>query len=356
MRELVSIITPSFNREDLVSETLESILGQSYPNWENIIVDDGSTDRTKEIVDSYVVRDPRFRRFDRKGNPKGACTCRNEGVGRSRGKYVVFLDTDDIIEPFCLEQRVAAMESRPELDFGIFPGLMFEKVPYDLGLWWNIDKIEDELSRQFKQDAICQGTGVMWRRESFERIGMWDASLMLWQDIDLFFRAYIQGYRYEKFFQLPPDLHNRVSSGSLSRHSVFAAEKTASRCKVVKRAVEMLERNRLYSRRADARFMTAEIVSGAARSRQYSIAAHMILWGVEHDVLSLREGTKLAMYTLARLARLNKLFGEAFVRRLEAEFRCESTLGLVKSTGYGMINQTRDGAGKLMLDNRQAQK
>src|SRR3974390_1720740 len=123
----VSILTPSFNREDLVAEMLDSVAAQSYPLWENIVVDDGSNDRTKEIVAAYAARDRRFKLFDRAGGLKGACTCRNEGVARSSGQYIMFLDTDDVIEPFCLEQRVGAMESRPELDFAIFPGLMFER-------------------------------------------------------------------------------------------------------------------------------------------------------------------------------------------------------------------------------------
>jgi glycosyltransferase involved in cell wall biosynthesis len=325
----VSILTPSFNREDLVAETLESVLAQNWPHWENIIVDDGSTDRTKEIVAEYVARDPRFKLFDRTGGPKGACTCRNEGVARSAGKYVMFLDTDDIIEPFCLEQRVAAMESRPELDFAIFPGLMFERTPNDLGLWWNVDKDEDELSRQFKQDAICQSAGALWRKDSFERIGMWHAKLMLWQDVDLFFRAYIQGYRYAKFFDLPPDLHNRISPKSLSREAFFEVAKTASRCEVVKRAVHLLEENELEARRREARFITAEIISGAARSGQDRVAADMIAWGVRHGVLSFGEACRLACSTVLRRARLSRLGAGPIVRSLEASFSCDSTLGRI---------------------------
>ena len=148
------------------------------------------------------------------------------------GDYVMFLDTDDIIEPFCLENRVSSMDHQPELDFAIFPSLMFERKPYDLDLWWNVDKPEDELSRQFRHDAIAQGTGVMWRKQSFVRIGMWNKDLLIWQDIDVFFRAYIQGYRYAKFFDLPPDLHNRTNHRSLSRANFFMPDKMASRGRI----------------------------------------------------------------------------------------------------------------------------
>lgn len=323
----VSIITPSFNREDLVAETLDSIAAQSYPYWESVVVDDGSSDRTKEIIGAYAARDPRFRLLDRTGTPKGACTCRNEGVGVAIGKYVLCLDTDDIIEPFCLDQRVRVMEAHPYLDFAIFPGLMFETTPHDLGLWWNIDKAEDELARLFKQDAICQGSGVLWRKDSFVRIGMWDQSLMLWQDIDLFFRAYIQGYRYAKFFDLPPDLHNRVNPTSLSRSAFHAPLKTKSRCDVVKRAVQLLCDNGLAHRASEARYMTAEIVSGAARSGQYEVARQMLNWALSAGVLTSSERRRLGSAVILRKLRASRLGAGRLVAWLESGFASDSTLG-----------------------------
>ena len=294
MPSVVSILTPSFNREDLVGETLDSVLAQTWPHWEVLVVDDGSTDRTKEIVAEYAARDSRIRLYERSWQPKGACTCRNEGVSMCNGDYVMFLDTDDIIEPFCLENRVAAMESDPDLDFAIFPGLMFENKPHDLGLWWNIETREDELSRQFRQDAIAQGTGVLWRKESFVRIGMWNLELMLWQDIELFFRAYIQGYRYRTFFDLPPDLHNRVTPASLSRGQFFSPEKQMSRVKVARQVAALLRENGQQHRLKELRYMVAEIVTGAARSGQVSLAARFLTWAFREGVISTRQFLRIA--------------------------------------------------------------
>jgi len=169
-QSIVSILTPNFNRASFVAETLESILAQTYLNWECIVVDDGSTDNSPDIIKNYAKKDARIKLFNRRRSPKGACTCRNEGVNISTGKYVMFLDTDDLLEPFCLAQRVKTMFDNPTLDFAIFPSLLFRNQPYDLNLWWNIDKPEPELIRQFHQDAICQGTGVLWKKEAFNRI------------------------------------------------------------------------------------------------------------------------------------------------------------------------------------------
>jgi hypothetical protein len=318
----------------LLPATIESVLTQTWAYWDLIVLDDGSTDRTREIVAAYARRDGRIRLFDRSREPKGACTCRNEGVGWSSGTYVMFLDTDDILEPFCLEQRVTAMERDPTLDFAIFPSLMFEDVPYDLALWWNIDKPEDELGRQFKQDAICQTTGVLWRKDSFRRIGMWDEDLAIWQDIDLFLRAFIQGYRYTKFFDLPPDLHIRVTPTSLSRSDFHTPAKTASRAKVVRRAVELLKARGMGDRVREAGPMVAEIVSGAARSGQFETAQELLRWAAAADVLSQRECRRLAATVLARRTRLTKLPTVAkWVAGVEATFCAASTLGRLPYDG-----------------------
>jgi len=116
---MVSIIIPSYNRALFVSETLDSVISQTYQNWECIVVDDGSTDETKAIVKRYVELDERVMLYDRniEMRPKGACACRNQGADLSVGRYLVFLDTDDLLEPFCLEQRVKVMEGNVGLDF-----------------------------------------------------------------------------------------------------------------------------------------------------------------------------------------------------------------------------------------------
>ena len=83
---LISIIIPIFNRASLLSETLDSILAQTYSHWECIIVDDGSTDNTQDVIDRYLKLDSRFRCFSRPSNrPKGANACRNFGYEKSKG-------------------------------------------------------------------------------------------------------------------------------------------------------------------------------------------------------------------------------------------------------------------------------
>lgn len=95
MEELVSIITPSFNSEKFISETIQSVLKQNYTNWEMIIVDDFSTDKTVEIVKELASKDKRIQLFELNKN-SGTGIARNFGLGKSKGRYIAFLDADDL--------------------------------------------------------------------------------------------------------------------------------------------------------------------------------------------------------------------------------------------------------------------
>lgn len=104
----VSIIMPSYNTGRFISETIESVLAQSYSNWELIIVDDCSTDDTDEVVGQYVT-DERIRYIKNDTN-SGAAVSRNRALREARGKWIAFLDSDDLWEPDKLKKQIAFME------------------------------------------------------------------------------------------------------------------------------------------------------------------------------------------------------------------------------------------------------
>jgi glycosyltransferase involved in cell wall biosynthesis len=107
MVPLVSIIIPTYNREHLIGETLDSVLGQTYANWECIVVDDGSNDKTEEIINSYFEKDKRFKFYHRPTNrKKGASACRNYGLEKSKGELIQFLDSDDLLAKNKLEEQI----------------------------------------------------------------------------------------------------------------------------------------------------------------------------------------------------------------------------------------------------------
>lgn len=111
MQDKVSIITPSWNSEKYIAETIKSVQNQTYQNWEMIIVDDCSTDHTVEIVEAIAKEDPRIRIIRQSVNG-GAAKARNRSLDDATGRYIAYLDADDIWKPYKLEKQVAFMKSK----------------------------------------------------------------------------------------------------------------------------------------------------------------------------------------------------------------------------------------------------
>ena len=106
---LVSVITPTYNCAKFIGETIESVQAQTYQQWEMIIVDDCSTDNTKEIVDKYIKEDSRIKYFCLKNN-SGAAVARTKAMELANGEYMAFLDSDDIWTEEKLKKQLAFMK------------------------------------------------------------------------------------------------------------------------------------------------------------------------------------------------------------------------------------------------------
>ena len=109
MNDLVSIIMPSYNTGKFIRATIESVLAQTYSNWELILVDDCSTDDTDDIVKAYLS-DQRIRYIKNETN-SGAAVSRNRALREAKGKWIAFLDSDDLWESTKLEKQIAFMEN-----------------------------------------------------------------------------------------------------------------------------------------------------------------------------------------------------------------------------------------------------
>ena len=109
MSDLISIITPTYNCGKFIEETIQSVLNQTYTNWEMIIVDDCSTDNTKEVVEKYVKIDSRIKYFLLENN-SGAAVSRTKAMELANGNYIAFLDSDDLWLPNKLEAQLKFMK------------------------------------------------------------------------------------------------------------------------------------------------------------------------------------------------------------------------------------------------------
>lgn len=108
---LVSIITPSYESEKFISQTIESVLGQTHQNWEMIIVDDASLDKTSSIVEEYLQKDSRIKLFKLQEN-SGPAVARNRAIEEAKGRYIAFLDSDDLWKPQKLQKQIEFMQEK----------------------------------------------------------------------------------------------------------------------------------------------------------------------------------------------------------------------------------------------------
>ena len=212
----VTIITPTKNRLALLREAINSVRIQTFQNWEHIVVDDGSDDGTADELHRYSQHNSRVRFIRRKSESGGANVCRNIGVRESAADLIVFLDSDDLLRPLCLEQRVQVMGRNLDIDFAIFMNAVFENNPGDLGDRVSNDQLGDDLTRFLSFECPWVITGPIWRRDALLKIGCFDESLLCWQDIDLHIRAIACGLKYLRLSEIDHDIRWQFENTKVS--------------------------------------------------------------------------------------------------------------------------------------------
>lgn len=223
---LISIIIPNWNNADLIGQTLDSIISQTYTNWECIIVDDVSDDNSKEIVEAY--NHPKIEYIERNRSPKGASTCRNIGAARAKGDYLIFLDSDDLLAPHCLETRHQSAKKHPDFDFYIYPVDSFSSDP----------SIRHEYYREFDKELYkidpfllylssrgpFQTTCFFWKSSFFNKIGGFNEAFPRAQDAEISLRAFYDG-KNKLFLDFQADCHYRNDPKSNRKSDDAALQK-----------------------------------------------------------------------------------------------------------------------------------
>ena len=158
----VSVIVPAYNSEKYIEQALDSVQRQTYSNWECIIVDDGSTDNTAEIVKGFCMRDSRFKYYLQQNN--GPAAARNTAVRYSSGEYLLPVDSDDLIAQTYMEKAIERFTSYPEttLVYGLI-----EKFEGETGLY----ELQDYSYEKLLLDGNMIMATSMYRRSDFDKVG-----------------------------------------------------------------------------------------------------------------------------------------------------------------------------------------
>ncbi|RIA10272.1 glycosyltransferase involved in cell wall biosynthesis [Flavobacteriaceae bacterium MAR_2010_72] len=233
---LVSIIIPAYNRALELPQALDSVLTQSYTHWECLVVDDGSTDESDQVLKAYQGKDSRFRIFERDRLPKGAPTCRNIGLKHALGDYIIFLDSDDYLLPFCLEQRVRQLQHYPAHDVLVFP---MGELKNGRLIKTEIPESDDYLVNFLSANLPWQTMCPLWKYDVITGLNGFTEGYPRFNDPELMIRALLQDDLKIMVFR---DLdYDCVHIPSTKGTDTFADMVYTSLCLFVPHTVQLLE-------------------------------------------------------------------------------------------------------------------
>ncbi|GAA4236022.1 glycosyltransferase family 2 protein [Postechiella marina] len=198
MKPTVSIIMATYNRAQYIVESIKSIQAQTFENWECLIIDDGGTDNTSEVLKPILKEDNRFSYLKRTDNyAKGLPGTRNYGLDLAKGDYIIFFDDDDIAHPQNLEICVHEFKTKT-IDFcryirAVFTGDFNYK--YDFSKEYTHFEIDKkDVNRILKNELLFNSCAIMWKKECFDA-NHYIEHLMYAEEWELYSRIVAQGYK-----------------------------------------------------------------------------------------------------------------------------------------------------------------
>ena len=174
MNNIISIIIPTYNREQRISKAVQSVFDQSATNWELIIVDDGSTDKTKKAIEKYLL-DERVQYFFQENS--GVSAARNRGVELSKGDYLIFLDSDDYFLPGLIARLNEIKYNR----YDLICWEVLKKIDGEPSIWkpHKLEKIYNNITATFLAGSIC------YKKEVFLSAGGFDREMLFGENYEL---------------------------------------------------------------------------------------------------------------------------------------------------------------------------
>lgn len=197
----VSVIIPTYNCQDFIVRAIKSVLGQTFQDFELIIIDDGSTDKTKEIVEEFIKKDKRIK-YIYQENSGGPAKPLNTGIKNSKGEYITFLDSDDEWLPKKLEKQLELFESSTNKNLGLVScnALCLEENPQKIlgeNKIPNFSSREEAFKKILRDCFILSESSILTKKEILNRVGFFDEDVRVKgsQDWELYLRV-IKNYDF----------------------------------------------------------------------------------------------------------------------------------------------------------------
>ena len=192
---LATVITPTYNRADFLGQAVESVLAQTYPHFEMLVVDDGSTDGTPAVMKRYLS-DERIRYFHQRN--QGQSVARNLALSHARGEFVCFLDSDNAWVPEKLAVSLAAMETHPDVDVVYGDAIRIDETGAEISRE-NMRRYSGRIVPWMLRDNCVSMNTAMARRRCFDERGGMSARYRVADDYELWLRF----SAYYRFLYLP---------------------------------------------------------------------------------------------------------------------------------------------------------
>lgn len=206
---LISVIIPAYNAERTILETIESVQQQTFSDFELIVINDGSTDRTLERLDT--VEDPRLQIFSYSNG--GLPVARNRGISHATGEFIAFLDADDLWTPDKLELQLAALQHRPEAGVAYSWTYFMDDQGKSFHVGEPIFFEGNVYAKLLVSNFIASGSNPLIRRQAIESVGEFDSTLRAAEDWDYWLRL---APRWPFVIVPKPQIFYRLSSGAMS--------------------------------------------------------------------------------------------------------------------------------------------
>lgn len=201
---LISIIIPCYNYGNFLPDAVRSVSGQTYSNWECIIVDDGSTDNSGKIAEELAKEDPRIF-YHHKPNG-GLSSARNCGIDKAKGEYIGFLDADDLFDKEKLAKQKECFDKNPKADIVYGKAMFFEKDNKDV-LYFNKEKNSTSELTDFSgtgnslislltKNNITVVSAPLIKKEVFKRTGGFDTGYKSYEDWHFWMRCALAGFHF----------------------------------------------------------------------------------------------------------------------------------------------------------------
>lgn len=198
-KPVISVIIPCYNYAHFLNETVASVIGQTFHEWECIIIDDGSTDDTASVARKLVEKDHRIKYFYQKN--RGLSASRNEGLKLASGDYIQFLDADDLLINEKFTQQLQYLKANPEVDIVYGDHKYLDQSTGEISAAKNIKvQLTSEPYNQFVNDwekgFSIPIHSLLFKEKCFQMAGVFDESLPTHEDLEIQLRFSLQGFKY----------------------------------------------------------------------------------------------------------------------------------------------------------------